>query len=223
MIRKPLLGLLGVAITATLGLAPLWSQDPPRPAGSAPSPPAKADPKDSAAKELPVQIRLSGKTRYVLNTGGLDSDAYKKKIAAAAEAGRPLPTPAVDIVVEIVNTSSKPIDIWTSGDPVVLTLDLQGPGAWNLNPPLAFTREFRAPQTTTLAAGKSVSFRLSELTSGFRGRSRFCYWTQPGDYELQASFKTAIRPAPPGSPDAGDGFRHVTLTSAPLKISVGAK
>jgi hypothetical protein len=173
--------------------------------------------------QLPVRLTLKGKTSYTLDLGGLSPAEYRKKIETAAQNGRPLPTPAVDLTIEITNTTDKPLQIWTSGDPVILLLKLEGTGALNLAPPLAFTQEFRSPKAETLAAGQTVSFRMTELTSGFRGRSQFAYWTEPGEYKLTCTFTTAIKPPPVGSTDTMDGFGKVQIQSAPLTITVNPK
>jgi hypothetical protein len=148
--------------------------------------------------------------------------AYKKSIEDALDPKnrmRPPPPPAVDLVVELTSTADKPIQVWTKGDPVVLELDLKGKGALNTTPPLAVTLEFRLPEATQLAPGKSVAFPVKSLTSGFRGISKFGYWTAPGDSELVAKLKTGMQPAPKGAKDF-DGFGVVTVTSAPFKITV---
>ncbi|GIW85441.1 MAG: hypothetical protein KatS3mg107_1101 [Gemmataceae bacterium] len=180
----------------------------------------------SSAKDkpnLPVQITVTGKAEYLLDTGSLTPEEYKKKVEKAAESGRPLPTPAVDLTVKITNISDKPVELWTSGDPVRLVLKLEGAGALNLTPPLAFTREFRIPKAETLTPGKSITFRATELTSGFRGRSHFAYWTDSGTYKLTATLSTGIKPAPAGSPEGMDGFGIVQLQSEPLAITVKLK
>ncbi|MEJ5275441.1 MAG: hypothetical protein WHU94_05970 [Thermogemmata sp.] len=174
-------------------------------------------------RSVPLRITVTGKTEYILDTGGLNPAEYKKKVEKAAESGRPLPTPAVDVTVEITNISDKPVEIWTSGDPVRLVLKLEGTGALNLTPPLAFTREFRIPRAETLAPGKSIAFRVTELTSGFRGRSHFAYWTDSGAYKLTATLSTGIKPAPSGSQEGMDGFGIVQLQSEPLAITVKLK
>lgn len=177
----------------------------------------KADPDTT-----PLEISITGKTvKYTLDTGGLSPEEYKKKLEDAK--GRPPATPAVDLAIEIKNTSSKPVMVWSKGDPVVLELELKGKGAVTLNPNLAFTREFRTPTAVEIAPGKSLSIPVKSLTSGFRNASRFTYWTAPGEYELVAKFKTGVNPAPKGSKDAGEDFGQVTLTSAGFKLTVETK
>jgi hypothetical protein len=169
----------------------------------------------------PLELNITGKaTTYTLDAGGLSAEDYRKKLADEAKTGKPLAVPAIDLAVEIKNTSDKAVQVWTTGDPVVLTLDLKGKGAVNLDPLLAFTQEFRIPKSVEIPSGKSVSIPLKSLTSGFRGRSHISYWTEPGEYELVATLKTGVSPAPKGAKEGMDGFGLVTLTSAPLKVTV---
>lgn len=181
---------------------------------------AKADPEGT-----PLELSITGKTvKYSLDTGGLSPAEFKTKIedAAKAKGGRPPAAPTVDLTLEIKNTSDKVVKVWSKGDPVVLELELKGKGAVTANPNLAFTREFRSPVAAEIEPGKTLSIPIKELKSGFRGASKFTYWTAPGEYELVAKFKTGMSPAPKGSKDF-DGFGVVTLTSAPLKLTVEEK
>lgn len=177
---------------------------------------APVDPKD-----VPLRLTLTAKTtQYTLDTGGLSAEEYKKQVSMTE--GRPAPTPAVDLAVVITNTSDKPVSVWVNGDPVILTLDLKGKGAVNVQPLLAFTQEFRAPQAVEIAPGKSHTIPVKSLTSGFRMASVYSYWTEPGTYELVATLKTGVRPIPKGAPEFDD-YGVVTLTSPPLKLTVMAR
>ncbi|MFO0804583.1 MAG: hypothetical protein U0791_15845 [Gemmataceae bacterium] len=181
----------------------------------------KADPEGT-----PLELTITGKVvKFELDTGGLSSDDYKKKIedAGKGRGARPPAAPKVDFTVEIKNTSDKPVTVWSKGDAVVLDLELKGKGAVSIAPPLAFTREFRLPVAVELAPGKSVSIPVKSLTSGFRGASVFSYWTAPGEYELVAKLKTGLNPPPKNAKEAGEGFGEVKLTSAGLKLTVEEK
>lgn len=192
---------------------------------------AAEDKKDAKPKAdpagTPLELAVAGKTtKYALDTGGLSAADYKKKIEGLEKAkgfARPPAPPAVDLTVEIKNTSDKAVQVWAKGDPVVLTLELKGKGAVNTAPPLAFTQEFRIPSAVEIAAGKTHVIPVKTLTSGFRGASVFSYWAEAGEYELVATLKTAMNPAPKGAKADEDGFGVVTLTSAPLKLTVEEK
>jgi hypothetical protein len=180
----------------------------------------KADPETT-----PLELTITGKkTNYTLDTGGLTPGEYRQRIDAALKpGGRPAAAPAVDLAVVIKNTSDKPVSVWVKGDPVVLTLELKGEGAVNADPLLPFTLEFRAPEAVEIAPGKAHTIPVKGLTSGFRGMSRYSYWTAPGKYELVATLKTGVKPAPKGSKEAMDGFGAVTLTSPAFGVTVEKK
>jgi hypothetical protein len=74
----------------------------------------------------------------------------------------------------------------------------------------------------TLAPGKTYSMPIKSLQHGFRGVSKSTYWTEPGEYTITASFKTAISPAPKGSKEAEKGFGNALLVSEPVKVKVEA-
>lgn len=189
------------------------------------APAAAADKPKSDPPGSPLELTITGKAKYVLDLGGATADDFTKAVRAAEKAGRrPGAAPAVDLVVEIKNTSDKPVTVWISGDPVVLTLALKGKGAVNAAPNLPFTEEFRSPRGVEIAAGKTHTIPVKALQSGYRGAAHWAYWTEAGDYELTATLATASSPAPKGAKDAPlEGFGRVTLTSAPFKLTVTAK
>ena len=181
----------------------------------------KADPPGT-----PLEVTLTGKkSTFTLDTAGLSVAEYQKKLEEMVKSGnRPtIAPPTVDLTLEIKNTSDKPVTVWISGDPMVLELTLKGKNAVNALPKLAFTREYRVPQGVEIAPGKSHAIPVKALVSGYRGTSKYSYWTDAGEYELVAQLKTGMSPAPKGAKDAGDGFGIVTVTSAPLKIMVEEK
>jgi hypothetical protein len=204
-----------LAVTIATAAAGVGAADDQKPADK-----PKADPPTT-----PLELSISGKTTtYALDTGGLSAADYGKKIEDAAKTGGKMPAPpAVDLVVEIKNTSDKPVMVWVKGDPVVLELALAGKGAVNSAPKLALTREFRTPEAVEIAPGKPHQIPVKSLVSGFRGVSTYAYWTAPGEYDLVAKLKTGVSPAPKGAKEGMDGFGMVTLTSAPLRIKVSEK
>lgn len=185
----------------------------------------KKDPPRAAPAGTPLELTVTGKqTRYTLDLGGSTKDELKNAIESAGKTGTRAPAaPAVDLAVEIRNTSDKAVTVWVSGDPVVLTLTLKGKGALNVAPPLAFTKEFRVPSGVEIAPGKTHVIPVKALQSGYRGAAHWAYWLEPGEYELTAALKTAMKPAPMGAKEGNDGFGAVTLSSAPFKLSVDAK
>jgi hypothetical protein len=177
-------------------------------------------------KNAPLELSITGKAvKYELDTGGLSSDDYKKKIEDSGKkgGGRPPAAPKVDLTLEVKNTSNKTVTIWAGGDPVVIDFVLKGKGAVSISPLVAVTREFRLPVAKEIEVGKSISIPVKSLAGGFRGVSQLNYWTAPGEYELTAKLRTGLSPIPEGAKGFMDGFCEVKLTSAPLKITVEEK
>jgi hypothetical protein len=189
---------------------------------AAPALPARAD--DKKADDLPVTAKLVAKiTTYTLDLGDKKPEEYLKLVKDAEKGGNWPKPPAVDLSLELTNTTDKDVTVWVGGDATRLDLDLKGPGAVSIAPNVPMTREFRAPKPVTIAAGKSTSIEIKQLSYGIRNGSKFAYWTEPGEYTLAATFNTGISPAPKGSADAGDGFGKVLLTAEPIKLKVEAK
>jgi hypothetical protein len=173
--------------------------------------------------ELPVKAQLIAKKKtYTLDLGGKTGDEFRKALKEAAKTGRVPPPPAVDLELELTNTSTADVKLWTGGDPVQLNLALTGPGAETIAPLLAFTTDFRGPTATTLAPGKSVTIPIKSLKHGFRGGSQMSYWSEPGEYKVTATFKSGISPAPKGT-KVNDGFGLVEIVSQTLTLTVEAK
>src|ERR1700733_11106475 len=98
---------------------------------------------DSKTPDLPIKVTLTAKkTTYTLDLGGMSAEEYKKALQDAEKTGKVPTPPAVEMTLELKNTSDKDVQVWISGDSVVLTLDLKGPGAVTLKPHMAFTTIF---------------------------------------------------------------------------------
>ena len=110
-----------------------------------------------------------------------------------------------------------------NGTTNVIDLELQGPGAVSVALKGRITNKLIiAPMTITLERGKSQTIPITSLAYGFKG-SHNAYWLEPGKYTLTASYKTTVSPAPAGATPADEGFGAVTITSAPLTITVEGK
>jgi hypothetical protein len=178
----------------------------------------------STPKGTPLNAELKAKeTKFVLDLGGLTPEAYAKQLDEAAQGkAKPPKPPAVDFTLVLTNTSAKAIQVWKSGDPVTIEFALTGPGVKQVAPPIAMTMEFRIPAVATVEPGKTLEFPIKSLMGGMRGISKSTYWTKPGEYELTATIKTGVSPAPEGAKKDEDGFGIVSVASAPLKLTVAA-
>ena len=76
------------------------------------------------------------------------------------------------------------------------------------------------PKMVTIPAGKSHKIALTSLSHGFRMQAKYTYITEIGDYQLTATFKTAVSPAPSGTRELSPGFGEVILKSAPIEFYV---
>jgi hypothetical protein len=189
------------------------------------SPLARADDKKDEPKpaDLPVKATLvAKKATYTLDLGGKNGEEFRKLLKEGEKTGQVPAAPKVELVLELKNTGDKDVQLWISGDPVTVNLDLAGKGAVSVAARQAFTREFRVPKPIALAAGKTHEIPIASLTYGFRGVAQQAYWTEPGEYTLTASFQTAISPAPKGTKDDGQGFGTCTIKSELVKITVEA-
>ncbi len=179
--------------------------------------PKPADKGKTDPPGVPVQATLtSNKASYKLDLGGKTADDVRKMV----EAGAYPPAPAVDLSLELKNTGSRDLLIRMGGTTNVIDLDLQGPDALTVELKGRITPKFIiAPKTITLEPGKSQTVSISSLAFGFKGLHN-AYWLAPGKYTLTASYKTTVSPAPAAATPADEGFGAVTITSAPLTISV---
>lgn len=181
----------------------------------------RADEAKPDAPKVPLELKLTAKKdTYTLDLGGKTPAEFRKLLDTD---GRPPATPAVELELEVKNVGDKEVKVLFGGDPVQVVLDLKGRGAETRKPQLAFTREFRIPMEVALAAGKSKTIAITNLTSGFRNASIFSYWTEPGEYTLTATYVTGVSPKPKDAKDAFDGFGQVKLTSNTIKIKVEEK
>jgi hypothetical protein len=182
---------------------------------------ARDDKKDPSKSGLPLQLKvLAKKDAY---KSELTSQELKKLVEMAEKTGKYPNPPEVDLVLQITNRSDKELSFWNRGDPVKIGFELKGPGAVPVKPMLAFTTDFRAPEATKLAPGKTYEIPVKSLRFGFRGASEMVFWTDPGEYTLTANYATALSPAPEGLTKDESGFARVTLVSEPVKIKVEKK
>jgi hypothetical protein len=172
---------------------------------------------DDKALELKVVAKT---TTFALDTGGKASKEYHKmleEIAAATKKGERAPQPprpaTVDLKLQIKNTGKDDVTIYVEGDANVFTLELKGKGVVDVRPQLAFTADFRSPKAIKLDAGKIYEIPVKALSDGFRGASRWLYWTEPGEYTIGATYQLATI----------DGGKGTLLKAEPIKVKVEEK
>jgi hypothetical protein len=192
---------------------------------------ALAEDKVTTGDELPkpgaepagvsLELRLKAPESVRLDLGGKTGAAFRKSVADAIRRGEEPPAaPKAELELQIVNTGKTPMDVQFDGDPNVVTLHLKGKGALTAGTALGFTTDFRGPRTVTIPPGESHTINLNRLGHGFRLDEKRSYWTEPGDYELAASYRTGVKPPPAGAKAGDDGFAPVTLSSKAVAIKV---
>ncbi len=175
------------------------------------------------AVALPIKAKLvAKKTTFHLDLAGMTAGEYKKSLKNM-DPGKLPPLPKVDMALELTNNSDADVQVWISGTPVTMMLELKGAGAVSVTPQQFFPNIFILPKPVTLAPGKSTSLPIASLSYGRRGVAHRAYWTEPGEYSLQASLVTGINPPPKGVQADKTGFGKATITSEPIKIKVQEK
>jgi uncharacterized protein affecting Mg2+/Co2+ transport len=202
-----------VALTALWGIL-LMTTDVT--AADKPKPP---EPGKAIPATTPLSLTVEGTAKYTLDANAKSEDDLNKGFATDIF---PKP-PAVDLKLVLKNTGDQPVQVWTSGDPVTVDLEVKGKGVVTVAPRLAMTLEFRSPMAVEIAAGKTVELPLKALAGGMRGNGQYVYWTQAGEVELVATLNTAVSPAPKGADATDDGFGKVKVCSTAFKITVEKK
>jgi hypothetical protein len=173
---------------------------------------------------VPVEARLTAnKTTYTLDLGGKSGEDFRK-LVREGDTTRAYPqAPQVDLVLTLRNAGDKEMQIKIGGTTTIVMLVLKGTGALNVPLKGQITNKLIIlPKVVTLKPGESQKVPITSLSYGYKGGHR-SYWTEPGEFTLAASYKTAVSPAPKDSIDAGGGFGTVTITSTPVRIKVMAK
>jgi hypothetical protein len=170
-----------------------------------------------------LEARLvAKKATYTLDLGGKTAEEFRKLV----KTGRYLAAPQVDLVLEFRNTGGKEIKFLVGGTnpDIPLLLELRGAGAVNVTlPAVGKAMASRPPEQVALGPGKSYTVVVQSLMTKCVGREGSAsYWTGPGEYELTATYQTAVSPVPKGAKESrwSRGFGMVTVTSSPVKLKV---
>jgi hypothetical protein len=190
------------------------------PLAAADDKPADAPPGPSAEpKDAPLELKLVSETNTLeLDARGDPIYKFQENIKAGEKSGERLAPTRVEMALQIKNTGKAAVQVWVAGDATLLTLDLKGNGAMTASARAAPPRNFFPPRPVTLKPGQSYKIPLERLAYGFRNEATYAYVADLGVYELTATFRTGVSPAPGGSKALGSGFGEVTLKSAPLTL-----
>jgi hypothetical protein len=171
-------------------------------------------------KDSPIQLKLAAKKdHYVFDAGGSTPAEYRKQLEQIADAQKnkqggtkPLPAPAVDLVLQITNASKEDQTIYAGGTVNVYTFELKGPGVITLNNTGPMPGVIIVPRPMTLKPGASFDVPVTKLMDGRRGMARLLYWTEPGEYTLSVTYQLTD----------GKGQPTQLLKSAPVNITIEA-
>jgi RNA polymerase sigma factor (sigma-70 family) len=175
----------------------------------------------------PLEVRLVAKK----DTYRLDLGAEFRKQLQGKTAGKQLPdAPKVDLALEFGNVGDAEIRFWVGGDYTELQLELDGPKPVHVTATNKIANEQLYPEVIKLAPGKTYQLPITSLQYGLRNLANRAYWTEPGEYQLTASYRTAVSPTPKDAKAAINyrgfpvrDFGIVTCISAPVKLKVEGK
>jgi hypothetical protein len=170
----------------------------------------------------PLEARLVARqATYVLDRGGQSAEDYRKRLEAAPYP----PPPRVDLVLELHNRGDHELTFLIGPDGAEPKLTLTGTGAVNVS--LGWSAAGRSgvrPRQVTLAPGKVFTWPIKDLASLSLYNEQFqAYWTDAGDYLVDVTLPTAVRPAPKGAKGVCAGFGNVTVTSSAVRLKVVEK
>ncbi len=172
-------------------------------------------------KGLPLELKIvSEQDAWELDTRGDPPFKFQQKIREGEKSGELLSATRVELQLEIRNTGTRSIRIWVGGDGTLLSFDLKGTGPMTCESRARLAPGVIPPQVITIPVGKSHKIPVTSLSHGFRNQTKYTYITEIGDYQLSATFKTAVSPAPSGTREVSSGFGEVILKSAPIEFYV---
>ena len=124
------------------------------------------------------------------------------------------PAPVVHLTLRLINEGDEPILLRIGHDQGGFTLSLTGQGAVHVPDGEVFAANFRAGHEVTIAPSRHIDLPIESLEYGFRGESERWYWTEPGDYTLQASFTWPLDMS---------GLFSQKVAATPVRLSVKAQ
>jgi len=122
------------------------------------------------------------------------------------------PAPAVDLIFRLQNQGDRPVDVRIGHDNGGFEMILAGAGATHVRLKRAFPSDFQMGAVVTIRPGSVYEIPIQSLQYGFRGGTDRWYWTQPGQYRLDATFTW---PA-----DRSGLFGECAVTADPVDLTV---
>lgn len=151
--------------------------------------PEPPDPRAKGKPNGPLMVRLvAKKTAYVLDRGGLSAAQYRE----AVKEGKVKP-PAVELVLELKNTSKEEVKVRVAGAVPELKWKLTGPKGAVVARTGNIKANDKPPRlnTVTLKPGEKYEIAIAALDSSAVSRPKGAvHWTEPGTYTLSAELVT---------------------------------
>jgi hypothetical protein len=176
---------------------------------------ANDDPEPPVKKGIVARL-VAKKSTYKLDLQGGTADEYKKAIAAGTAA-----EVSIDVDLVITNHTKGMIRVRTTGTSPALTLSLKGKGAEDARPKGGAAAVKNPITYTVLKPGEKVTIPIKTLASvtGTRVMSRH-YWTEPGDYVLEATYRTRIDLNYDPNVNPKSPFNYEILKPRPITLKV---
>jgi osmotically-inducible protein OsmY len=121
------------------------------------------------------------------------------------------PAPDVNLVLRLHNEGTEPAEVRIDHDLTEIELGLTGKEAVHVSLRRDFVAVFRPGRVVVIEPGDDYEIPIDSLQYGFRNAAERWYWTQPGDYKLQATFTW---------PTDTTGFFQYAVTTKPIPLTV---
>jgi hypothetical protein len=197
---------LAAALLLALGLGVFFRVEPAAEAGGErlalalrleEEPPSRAAPDGVKAVTQPaVEIRHGEAESAVarLDLHGKSADAFRHALTEEARTGRLPPPPKVGLTLKVTNRGPKAVALDAEDPRTELKLELSGPGVVEVEAPPEVAAGLIEPRRLVLQPGETRELHVQRLASRERGRMRYLYWTEPGDYTLHARLRALLTP-----------------------------
>lgn len=128
---------------------------------------------------------------FPFEPGGKTSKEFRSMLEEAAFMKAHKAPPEVDLTLQIGNPTNRPLLLHFDDPRAELRLSLTGPGVLRLDAP-AGTDPFAGQRDMQLAPGARKELAINRLVEGSRKHPVYCYWTEPGDYQLRAILRLPV-------------------------------
>lgn len=158
---------------------------------------------------------IPNETEYELDPR-TQGERFRRFVELAKPAPNPAdlpPVPKVDLVFQLRNETDQSIDVRLGHDRGGIQLSLTGEGAVHVTLGRSFPADFRPGRVITIKPGEDFAIPIRSLQYGFRNASDRWYWTEPGEYKLQATLEWPVGTI---------GINSFSISASPITLTVNA-